>query len=338
LSESAPGGLGRQLDAYRQPSALRGVWELGITAGALIGLWSVGFLVFHFGLWWVALLLTVPAGLFLVRLFMIQHDCGHGSFFSAKAANDWVGRAISVLTLTPYDYWRQTHAMHHATSGNLDRRGVGDIMTLTIEEYHALSPLKRLGYRLYRHPAVLFGVGPFFTFFLMQRLPVGLMKDGWKPWISTMGTTLAVAAMLALLIWIFGPVPALLVTLPTMLIGATIGVWLFFVQHQFDGVAWARRQSWKREEAALNGSSHYDLPQPLRWFTANIGIHHVHHLNSRIPFYRLPQVLKDLPELKAMSRLRLVESFRCAALAVWDEAGERLISFRAMRRGARAGG
>jgi omega-6 fatty acid desaturase (delta-12 desaturase) len=225
--------------------------------------------------------------------------------------------------------------MHHATSGNLDRRGLGDITTLTVQEYLALSPLKRLGYRLYRHPLVLFGLGPFFNFFLLQRFPVGLEKAGWRPWVSTMGTTAGITGFLALLIWIFGPLPALLVTLPTMLIGATIGVWLFFVQHQFEDVAWERQPAWKREAAAVHGSSHYDLPQPLRWFTANIGIHHVHHLSSRIPFYRLPQVMRDMPELRAVSRLRLLESFRCASLAIWDEANERLISFKAMRQAAK---
>ncbi|WP_423305979.1 fatty acid desaturase [Caulobacter sp. KR2-114] len=331
--ESSLHNLISRLDAYRRPSAPRAIWELSITAGALLAFWGAAFLVFHLGFWWAALLLTVPAALFLVRLFMIQHDCGHQAFFSAKAANDWVGRIIGVLTLTPYDYWRRTHAMHHSTSANLDRRGgLGDIRTLTVDEYMALPPIRRLGYRLYRHPLVLFGLGPFFTFFLMQRLPFGLFKDGWRPWASTMGTTAAAVAGLALLAWLLGPVPALLVTGLTMLIGATIGVWLFFVQHQFEGVEWLRQKNWKRDQAALLGSSHYDLPQPLRWLTANIGIHHVHHLSARIPFYRLPQVLKDLPELKDVSRLGLVESFRCASLALWDEAGGRLISFRAARR------
>lgn len=331
--ESSLHNLISRLDAYRKPSAPRAIWELAITASALLAIWGIAFLVFHLGFWWVAMLLTAPAALFLVRLFMIQHDCGHQAFFSAKAANDWVGRIIGVLTLTPYDYWRQTHAMHHSTSGNLDRRGgLGDIKTLTVEEYVALPRMKRLGYRLYRHPLVLFGLGPFFTFFLMQRLPVGMFKGGWRPWVSTMGTTAAAVVGLGLLAWLLGPVPALTITGLTMLIGATIGVWLFFVQHQFEGVEWLRQKNWKRDQAALLGSSHYDLPQPLRWFTANIGIHHVHHLSARIPFYRLPQVLKDLPELKNVSRLGLVESFRCASLALWDETSGRLVSFRAARR------
>ena len=330
------GDLRRQLADYRNPRLGRSLFELSLTAGALVALWGVAWAVFHLGLWWLGLLLTVPAAFFLVRLFMIQHDCGHGSFFHNKAANDWVGRIIGVFTLTPYDYWRSTHAMHHATSGNLDRRhGLGEITTLTVDEYLTLPPLKRLGYRLYRHPAVLFGLGPFYTFFLMHRLPVGLMKD-WRQWASTMSTTLAAVISIGVLIYFIGPLPVLSVTFFTMLLGATIGVWLFFVQHQFEGVAWLRKKDWNSEQAALTGSSHLDLPQPLRWFTANIGIHHVHHLNALIPSYRLPEVLRDHPELHKISRVGLWESLRCATLGLWDEQNQRLISFGRLRRSLRA--
>ena len=330
------GDLRRQLADYRNPRLGRSLFELSLTAGALVALWGVAWAVFHLGLWWLGLLLTVPAAFFLVRLFMIQHDCGHGSFFHNKAANDWVGRIIGVFTLTPYDYWRSTHAMHHATSGNLDRRhGLGEITTLTVDEYLALPPLKRLGYRLYRHPAVLFGLGPFYTFFLMHRLPVGLMKD-WRQWATTMSTTLAAVTSIGVLIYFIGPLPVLSVTFFTMLLGATIGVWLFFVQHQFEGVAWLRKKDWNSEQAALTGSSHLDLPQPLRWFTANIGIHHVHHLNALIPSYRLPEVLRDHPELHKISRVGLWESLRCATLGLWDEQNQRLISFGRLRRSLRA--
>lgn len=330
------GDLRRQLADYRNPRLGRSLFELSLTAGALVALWGVAWAVFHLGLWWLGLLLTVPAAFFLVRLFMIQHDCGHGSFFHNKAANDWVGRIIGVFTLTPYDYWRSTHAMHHATSGNLDRRhGLGEITTLTVDEYLTLPPLKRLGYRLYRHPAVLFGLGPFYTFFLMHRLPVGLMKD-WRQWASTMSTTLAAVTSIGVLIYFIGPLPVLSVTFFTMLLGATIGVWLFFVQHQFEGVAWLRKKDWNSEQAALTGSSHLDLPQPLRWFTANIGIHHVHHLNALIPSYRLPEVLRDHPELHKISRVGLWESLRCATLGLWDEQNQRLISFGRLRRSLRA--
>lgn len=329
--ESLKRDWSRLLAPYRKSSTGRSLFELILTAAIFIASWGVAWLAFKAGWWPVALLLTVPAGVFLVRLFMIQHDCGHGSFFEDRAANDWVGRAIGVLTLTPYDYWRRTHAMHHATSGNLDRRGLGVIEMLTVEEYLALPPIRRLGYRLYRHPLVMFGLGPAFVFLLQQRVPIGMMKE-WRTWVSTLGNGVAAAVGIGLLIWIVGLAPVLVVNTLTLLIAATIGVWLFYVQHQFEGVSWSRNGEWKRDEAALLGSSHYDLPQPLRWLTANIGIHHVHHLSARIPFYRLPDVLKDVPELKSVSRLSLWQSFACVRLALWDEAGQRLISFRDLRK------
>lgn len=325
------GAWSKKLVAYRAPKTGRSVLEIIITAGPLLAIWAAAWMLHSAGLWWAALLLTIPAALFLVRLFLIQHDCGHGAFFGEKKANDWVGRIIGVFTLTPYDYWRQTHAIHHATSGNLDRRGLGAIEMLTVEEYKALTPLHRLGYRLYRHPLVMFGLGPAFVFFVMNRLPIGMMNQGWRPWASVLGNAAAAIIGLVALVLIFGPAPVLIINAVTMLLAATIGVWLFYVQHQFEGAAWSRNGEWNRDEAALAGSSHYDLPPLLRWFTANIGIHHVHHLSSRIPFYRLPKVLNDFPELRPMSRVGLLESFRCARLALWDEGRGRLVSFREAR-------
>jgi len=270
----------------------------------------------------------VPAAGFLVRLFMIQHDCGHGAFFRQREANDWVGRVISVLTLTPYDFWRRTHAMHHASSGNLDHRGTGDIDMLTVREYLALPRREQLLYRLYRHPLVLFGVGPVYNFLLRQRLPFGLMRDGWQPWVSTMGTNIAIAALVAVMMWLVGVRPFLLVHLPITFLGAAIGVWLFYVQHQFEETFWARNENWNFQEAALHGSSHYDLPGVLRWFTANIGVHHIHHLCARIPYYRLPGVLRDHPHLAAIGRLTLWDSLKCVRMALWDEEQRRGVSFR----------
>jgi len=295
-------------------------------------LWGLAWLALERGLWWVALLLAVPAAGFLVRLFMIQHDCGHGSFLPSKTANDWLGRILGIFTLTPYDYWRLSHANHHATSGNLDRRELGAIELLTIEEYEALPPLRRLGYRLYRNPLVMFGLGPAFVFFIQQRIPVGLMRAGWRPWASTLGTTAAMVVVFGGLVWLVGNAPILLIHALTMLIASSIGVWLFYVQHQFEGVAWYRRDTWRAQEGALHGSSHYDLPPFFRWMTANIGIHHVHHLSSRIPFYRLGQVMRDFPELAGVSKLKFVESLKCARLALWDEPNQRMVSFREARR------
>jgi acyl-lipid omega-6 desaturase (Delta-12 desaturase) len=317
---------------YRTPSHGRSIVELAITLGPLAMLWTLAWATYYFGYWWLSLVITAPAAGFLVRSFMIQHDCGHGAFFRRRAANDWVGRAIGVLTLTPYDFWRRTHAVHHASSGNLDERGLGDITTLTVREYLEQSKWKRFCYRLYRHPIVMFGVGPAYLFILQQRLPVGMLRGGWQPWLSTMATNLALAIFMAALIWFVGIGPLLLVYLPTALLAGSVGVWLFYVQHQFDPTFWARNPEWSFQEAALYGSSYYQLPGVLQWFTANIGMHHVHHLCSRIPYYRLPKALRDHPELGSMSRLTLLESFRCVRLALWDEESRRLISFHDLRR------
>jgi len=302
-----------------------------ITAGPFAALWFLTWLTLGVG-YWLSLLVAVPAAGFLVRLFMIQHDCGHGSFFRHPLTNAWVGRVIGVLTLTPYDFWRKTHSVHHATSGNLDRRGMGDVDTLTVSEYLAAPWWRRFTYRLYRNPVVLFGLAPAFLFLLQYRLPVGLMRDGWRPWLSTMATNAAIALAAASVIWFVGIGPFLLVHLPITLLAATMGVWLFYVQHQFPDTVWAEGRAWNQHEAALHGSSHYELPGVLRWFTANIGVHHVHHLCSRIPYYRLPRVLKEYPELRAVSRLTLWQSLRCVRLVLWDEGRKRLISFRELRR------
>ena len=325
----------RILIRYREPNAVRSIVELAITLAPLLAIMVVMWFAMDIS-YWLCLLLAVPAAGFLVRLFLIQHDCGHGAFFNNRFANDWVGRAIGVLTFTPYDFWRRTHALHHATSGNLDRRGIGDIDTLTVREYLDRSPWGRLKYRLYRNPFVMFGIGPAYLFLVKQRLPLGLPRTGWDLWLSTMGTNAAIAGIAALLMWLIGIVPFLLIQLPVILMAASMGVWLFYVQHQFEGASWDNNENWNTHEASLHGSSHYDLPGVLSWFTANIGVHHVHHLSSRIPYYRLPAVLRDHPELDGIGKLTLLESFRCVRLALWDESCRRLISFRELRAATRA--
>jgi omega-6 fatty acid desaturase (delta-12 desaturase) len=318
------------LARYRQPDDARSIVEIIITIVPLGALWAAVWATTGVS-YWLSLLLAIPAAGFLVRLFMIQHDCGHGAFFRHRLANDWVGRVIGVLTLTPYDLWRRSHAFHHATVGNLDRRGLGDIDTLTLREYTAKSRLRRFFYRLYRHPLVMFGIGPAYLFILEQRVPVSLMRAGWQPWISTMTTNLAIAAAAATLIAFIGLKAFLLVHLPIMLLAASVGVWLFYVQHQFEHTLWTGEHDWDWHDAALNGSSHYDLPLVLRWFTANIGVHHVHHLCSSIPYYRLPTILRDFPELRGVGRLTLLQSFCCVRLVLWDEKQRRLVSFRDVR-------
>jgi len=318
------------LKRFTEPDWRRSLAEIALTVAPLVLLWIAA--------WWamslsyaLTLLLTLPAAGLLVRLFLIQHDCGHGAFFSDRRINDWVGRLIGVFTLTPYDVWRRAHAMHHASSGNLDRRGIGDLETLTVAEYRALSPRGRLAYRLYRHPLVMFGVGPAYLFLIEHRIPMGPMRRGWQAWVSTMSTNLGILLFAGFMMWWVGAAAFLMVHLPIVVIAASIGVWLFYVQHQFEETYWADSRSWSLKEAALEGSSHYDLPQPLRWISANIGIHHVHHLMSRIPFYRLPEVLAAHPELAGIGRITLGESFAAVRLKLWDEQKRRLVSFREIR-------
>jgi omega-6 fatty acid desaturase (delta-12 desaturase) len=323
-----------RLSRYRRPSAGRGAIEMLITITPMAIISVLAWEALRHHVWW-GLLLIPPAAAFLTRLFLIQHDCGHGAFLPGRRLNDWLGRAIGVLTLTPYDYWRRAHALHHATSGALDRRSIGGIDTLTVDEYIALPFWRRLGYRLYRHPLVMFGLGPAFVFLIQHRWPMGMTREGWRPWISTMGTNLGVAAMIVGMALIFGIAPVLLIYVPVVMLAASVGVWLFFVQHQFEDTYWERDGAWEFHEAAFRGSSHYDLPPIARWFTANIGIHHVHHLSSRIPFYRLGQVMRDEPDLRAAGRLTLLQSFKCVGLALWDDASRKLVSFAEARRAGR---
>ena len=320
------------LASYRRPSPIRSMVEIAITAIPFAGLWGLSAAAAVNGWWWAVVLLTIPAAGFLVRLFMLQHDCGHGNLFSRRSVNDWTGRVMGVLTFTPYDYWRRTHAFHHANAGNLGQRGIGDIQTLTVREYRALPWRGRLRYRLYRHPAVMFGLGPAWLFICQYRLPFGLMRAGIQPWVSTISTNFCIALLAAALIWLMGLYPFLTVQMPIVLIAATVGVWLFYVQHQFEETHWSDEKSWNFQRAALHGSSHYELPVVLRWFTGNIGIHHVHHLSSKVPFYRLPEILRDYPELRETGRVTLLQSLRCIKLALWDERDKRLVSFRNARR------
>lgn len=321
------------LARYREPDHARSILELAVTIAAFAALWVLAWAAMSVG-YWLTLLLAIPAAGFLVRLFLIQHDCGHGAFFRKRAANDWVGRALGILTFTPYDVWRRSHAIHHASSGNLDQRGIGDIDTLTVREYLARSWWGRLGYRLYREPLVMFGIGPSYIFMLKHRLPFGFMRAGWRPWISAMATNLGIAVVSVAVIWLVGIDKFLMVQLPVVALAASLGVWLFYVQHQFEETVWAKSEIWNQHEAALYGSSHYDLPQPLKWMSANIGIHHVHHLYSRIPFYRLPEVLRDHPELAGIHRLTLAESLACVKLKLWDEARQRMVTFREVHQKA----
>jgi len=315
----------RAVSIFAKPVVARSVFELIITVVPFMLLWALTWMALTSG-YWLGLLLAIPAGGLLLRLFVIQHDCGHGSLFRRRATNDWVGRALSVLTLTPYDSWRKSHAHHHATSGNLGKRGKGDVDTLTVAEYRARSPRQRLLYRLYRNPLIFLAIGPAYTFLLRHRFPLGHLNAGWRAWLSTLGTNAVIVAVAAVVIRQIGFVQFIAVHAPIALVAATAGVWLFYIQHQFEHTVWDAESDWSFHDAALHGSSHYDLPLVLRWFTGNIGIHHVHHLSSRIPFYRLPQVLRAHPELTTVSRLTLGQSLATMRLRLWDDDKRRLCS------------
>jgi omega-6 fatty acid desaturase (delta-12 desaturase) len=277
--------------------------------------------------YWATLLLAFPAAGLLLRFFIIQHDCGHGSFLPTRLANDLVGRAMSVLTLTPYGLWRREHAIHHAGSGNLERRGIGDIETMTVEEYLTKSWIERLRYRIYRHPIFLFIFGVPFYFIVLQRLPWfhGLeARDAWK---SVVGLNAVVVAIYGTLAYLLGIGTFAMVFLPIVVIAAATGGWLFFIQHQFEETHWEEPDNWDFQVAAIHGSSYYALPRVLQWFTGNIGLHHIHHLNSMIPNYRLQECMDALPELASINRLTVLESLKCVRLTLWDSHARRLIGF-----------
>jgi omega-6 fatty acid desaturase (delta-12 desaturase) len=319
---------------YAKPDARRSIIQLLNTGLPFLALFAAMLCGIHYKIW-ATLLLAIPAAGLLLRLFMFQHDCGHGSFFSARWANDGVGRLLGVLTLTPYAWWHRTHALHHATAGNLDRRGNGDIDTLTVREYLSRPFWRRLRYRLYRHPLVLFGIGPAWHFLLRQRIPTGHPLRQRANWASILGTDAAIAGLVVAMALTIGLRSFLLAYLPVVLLSGTIGVWLFYIQHQFEETYWDGTGCWNFQAAALEGASYYDLPRILHWVTGYIGFHHIHHLSSRIPNYRLRDCFAENPELHKAKRLSLMASVRCARLTLWDETSRRLVSFRQARQLAR---
>jgi omega-6 fatty acid desaturase (delta-12 desaturase) len=311
---------------YLKPSTRRALFQLVTTLVPFLAVMGLMLAALDHG-YWVAMLLFPVGGVLLLRLFMFQHDCGHGSFFSPRWANDTVGLLLGVLTLTPYTAWRASHAVHHAHTGNLDRRGIGDVTTLTILEYRALPRLRRLQYRLYRHPIVLFGLGPMWLFLIRNRIPTGNPRRRWRDWLSVLGTNAALAAMLITLIVTLGPIVALSSWLSVTLLAATVGVWLFYIQHQFEDTYWEAKPQWDFQAAALTGASFYDLPRVLHWMTANIGFHHIHHLSSRIPNYRLRACHEANPAFQTAPRLTFWASLKCANLALWDTERRKLVPF-----------
>jgi omega-6 fatty acid desaturase (delta-12 desaturase) len=326
----APRTLRQVVAPYAKPETGRGVIQLLNTGLPFLAVMA-GILYGADRNWMLALPIAPAAAVLLVRLFIIQHDCGHASFFTARWANDLLGRVLGLLTLTPYEFWRRSHASHHATSGNLDRRGIGDVTTLTVREYLALSRWRRFIYRLYRHPAVMFGIGPTYQFLIRHRIPDGHPLRRYREWCSVFGTNAAIVAVLALAALTIGLKPFLLGYLPVILLAASIGMWLFYVQHQFEDTYWEPSTHWDHQAAALEGCSFYDLPALLHWMTGYIGYHHVHHLSSRIPNYRLRECHEQNPELHRAKRLTLLDSLKCTRLALWDEDARKLVGFSRVR-------
>jgi omega-6 fatty acid desaturase (delta-12 desaturase) len=274
---------------------------------------------------WLGVPLALLAGGFLVRIFIIFHDCAHGSFFKSRRANELVGSLMGLLCFTPYYRWRWEHSVHHASAGDLDRRGTGDVWTMTVQEYLEASRWKRCAYRLARNPLVLFVLAPLVLFLVLERLPTG--KEGRRNRFSVYGTNAALALMVVGLSRIFGWKAYVLFQLGAVMVAASAGVWLFYVQHQFEGVYWERGQEWEYEKAALEGSSYYKLPRVLQWFSGNIGFHHIHHLSPRIPNYHLEKCHRSVPLFQSVKPITLVSSLRCFSLRLWDERGRRMVGY-----------
>jgi len=314
---------------YQNPDPARSWWQIATSLVPYIVIWVL--MVYSLQVsYWLTLALAIPASGFMIRTFIIFHDCGHGSFFGSRRGNDTLGIITGILTFTPYYHWRHNHAVHHASAGDLDRRGIGDIWTLTVEEYKALPALNRLAYRLVRNPVIMFTIGATGMFLIGHRL---VSKDaGKRERYSVYWTNLALAGIIVLISFAIGFKSLILVQMPILILGASAGVWLFYIQHQFEGVYWERHARWDYLSAALKGSSYYKLPKVLQWFTGNIGFHHVHHLGPRIPNYYLESCHNDDPVFQQVKPITLVSSMRSLSYRLYDEEKRMLVGFGALKK------
>jgi omega-6 fatty acid desaturase (delta-12 desaturase) len=278
--------------------------------------------------YWITLVLALVAGGILVRVFILFHDCCHGSFFASRRANTILGYVSGILTFTPYEDWRYAHNIHHATAGDLDRRGVGDIRTMTTAEYLAAPRRRRLAYRIYRNPFVLFGPGAALLFLCFQRFTT--KGAGKRERRSVFLTNVALLVIVGTASLTIGLQTYLLIQLPIILIAGSLGLWLFYIQHQFESVYWAHNESWDPMKVALEGSSYFKLPKILQWFSGNIGLHHIHHVRPSIPNYHLQQCYDDMPAFQAVVPLTILTSVKSLRLSLYDEEQKKLISFRSL--------
>jgi omega-6 fatty acid desaturase (delta-12 desaturase) len=313
---------------YQTPAVWRGIWQIVNTLVPYAALWYLMYRSTAIS-YWLTLPLAVLAGGFLVRVFIIFHDCGHGSFFSSQRANHLLGFITGVLTFTPYRQWRWEHAIHHSTSGDLDRRGTGDVWTLTVEEYLRASRWKRFAYRLARNPIVLFVLAPCYLFLIQQRFPNP--KAPMRERLSVYWTNLALIGMAFLLIRLFGFKAYLFIQFAVLMVAGSAGIWLFYVQHQFEGVYWERGEGWDYATAALKGSSFYKLPKILQWFSGSIGFHHIHHLSPRIPNYHLEKCHRAEPLFQTVKPVTLFSSFKSLTFRLWDEQRQRLVGYSVLK-------
>jgi acyl-lipid omega-6 desaturase (Delta-12 desaturase) len=313
---------------YQQPSVARASWQIVNTLVPYVLLWFLMYRTLAIS-WWLTMPLAVLAGAFLVRAFIIFHDCGHGSFFKSRAANSFWGFLCGMLTFTPYYHWRWEHSLHHATSGDLDRRGTGDIWTMTVQEYLESSRWKRFAYRLARNPFVLFVLAPVYIFLVKNRIPTATASRRER--FSVYWMNLAILCVAFVISTIFGWKAYLVIQLTAVLVAGSAGVWLFYVQHQFEGVYWERRDDWDYAAAALQGSSFYKLPRVLQWFSGNIGFHHIHHLSPRIPNYNLEKCHNADPLFQQVKPVTLFSSFKSFSFRLWDEQRRKLVGYRHLR-------
>jgi acyl-lipid omega-6 desaturase (Delta-12 desaturase) len=312
---------------FEKPSARKAAWQLSNTLIPYTGLVILMYLTMMWHLpYIVTLLIALPASALLVRVFIFFHDCTHGSYVASPVGQKIIGTVLGVFTFSCYADWRRSHGIHHSTSGNLDRRGIGDVWTMTMEEYAASSPFRRLRYRLFRNPFIMFGLGPILSFLISQRLPTPGANR--RQIAAVILTDLAIAGIVVAAALTIGIKAYLLIQMPIILIGGAGGIWLFYVQHQFDPSYWARTEEWESMEAAMQGSSYYKLPKVLQWISGNIGLHHVHHLRPRIPNYNLQECINQTPELQLPNPLLLGPSLRSVRYKVWDEKAGRLLTMR----------